>query len=286
MGLLFLKQVKKNKLFFLLFSFYILSSCDSLFFQPSRFLYLEPRLVGFQQKLISFHGYKNHKLYGWFFKTTIKTKAKATLVVYHGNAQNISAFFPLFVWTLKHGYNVFLFDYSGYGGSEGTPSRTALIADSIAAYHWAKKNTTTPLVLVGQSLGSAIITASLPQIKDKKAIGAVILDSGFVTYRQAANDVLAKHWFTWALQPLTYLLISNEYSPKDLFEKISPIPLLIIHGTKDSVIPFARGQKIFELAKQPKTFIQATGIDHIQAFKNPIYQKKILAFLKQTLPAM
>jgi uncharacterized protein len=76
---------------------------------------------------------------------------------------------------------------------------------------------------------------------------------------------LADHWLTFIIQPLAYVLISDRYAPEGVLAEISPVPLLVIHGDRDQIVPVHHGQRIYDRAKAPKWFWKLEGVGHIQA---------------------
>jgi len=207
-------------------------------------------------------------LHGWHFINSLNPKKpKAVIVFFHGNAQNISSHYLTLLWVLKHGYDFFIFDYQGYGQSAGEPTPKGTIKDGKAALIWTRDHFPgTPMVVFAQSLGGAIGLRSVGEIGSQLPIKLMVADSTFYSYKVVARRVLAKHWLTWILQPFTYLVLSDTYAPEDYIEKIAPIPILVIHGDKDQVVPFEMGEKVFALAKEPKEFWAVPGGLHTDVF--------------------
>lgn len=268
-----------------------LSSCSSVFYQPSRHTYIDPQRAGLAHEDIWFTASDGVKLHGWYFPAKLKAgeKAKGTIVQFHGNAQNISAHFASLVWVIEAGYNFFTFDYRTYGRSEGDKaSQEAVNLDAVAAIHEIhKKNTAIEgkrdLVLYGQSLGGAVLLRALEDIPDHSRIRAVVIEGSFHSYQSIARGKLAQIWLTFLFQPLAWILISDSYSPEDSIPKISPLPLLVIHGDDDQVIPYSYGQKIFQLAREPKTFWTVPHGQHIDSMfrEKGKYRKQFLEYLTE-----
>lgn len=226
------------------------------------------------------------KLAGWFFKAR-KGGHKGTIVQFHGNAQNMTAHFASLVWVIDEGYDFFAFDYRGYGISEGKPNQEGTNRDALAAIQYVlNREKADDVVLYGQSLGGAILLRAYGDVsaEDRSRIRAVVIESSFYNYHEIARDVMSRSWLLFPFQPLAYLLVSNAYSPEDWIAKVSPTPLLVIHGDQDQVIPLKFGQKIFELAKEPKQFVLVPGGHHINAMMidDGEYRKKLLSFLRET----
>ncbi len=94
---------------------------------------------------------------------------------------------------------------------------------------------------------------------------------------------MADHWLTFIIQPLAYVLISDRYAPEHVLAEISPVPLLVIHGDRDQIVPVHHGQRIYDRAKAPKWFWKLEGVGHIQAMapRSGQYRQALLDFLDQ-----
>jgi len=169
-------------------------------------------------------------------------------------------------WLALEGYDVFAFDYRGYGGSGGTKSVPGSVADGAAALAYARQKAPgLPVVVIGQSLGGALALASLDR-DGGKGVRAMVLDSTFSSYRRVARLKLAPHWQTWALQWLPYVLISDRYAPAKLILRRPSVPLLQLHASGDPIVPYAEGRRLYGLAPGPKGFWDVPGNGHTEAF--------------------
>ncbi len=229
------------------------------------------------------------RLHGWYFSNRERRPPKAFLVFFHGNAENLTSHFIALTFLLEEGYDFFIFDYRGYGESEGKPDPEGTVMDGKAALRWAHaraaqfKEPQPPLVVFAQSLGGAIALRSIIDLGGSVPIRWVVADSTFASYRAAAASVMSNSWVTWPFQPLACLLMSDRYAPGDKVTQISPVPLLVIHGDKDPVIDISLGRKLFEKAKEPKEFWLVEGGGHTDAFMraSPTYRQKFIARLNE-----
>lgn len=168
----------------------------------------------------------------------------------------------------KRGYGVLAFSYRGYPGSTGSPSEVGLIKDAEAAYRWLNTRIETDQIVIhGQSLGSGVAVA----IAARVAARALILETPFT----AAVDLAAE---TYPLFPVR-LLMKDKFLSRQRIQAVT-MPLLIVHGTKDSVIPFSHGRQLFRLAPEPKTFVTMEGSDHSTLTRDGMYPH-IWKFLEQ-----
>ena len=149
-------------------SLFGLSSCaQQAFYYPDHADYGTPAQAGLQHEDIFFQSEDGTRLHGWFIPAQNAgglIPARATIIHFHGNAQNLSAHKEAVQWLPAHGYNVFLFDYRGYGLSEGRPNQAGLFADSNAALNYVRSRPDVDknrLLIFGQSLGGTNAIAAV-----------------------------------------------------------------------------------------------------------------------------
>lgn len=172
--------------------------------------------------------------------------AKFTLLVSHGNAEDLGDD-KYWLDSLRHaGFSVFAYDYEGYGTSEGKPSEKACYEDVAAAYDFLAVNLQTPpdkIIIFGRSVGSG----PAAYIAAKRPSAGVVLQSPFVS----------------AFRVLTRVpLLPFDKFPNYKYVRHIHSPILIMHSRADSVIPFWHGQKLFDMANKPKHSFWAMNADH------------------------
>lgn len=190
-------------------------------------------------------------LHGWFFESD----SSRTVIYFHGNGGNISHIGWLGERLHSEGLNVLLFDYRGYGRSEGRiADEAALYADANAAYDYiVARQRTDPnaVVLYGQSLGTAAAT----ELASQRGCGALILESGL----SSASD-MAKSVFPW-LPRAFHRLGRNRFDSAAKLARID-CPVLITHGDPDPVIPAEQAHVLFAAAREPKELLIFPGAGH------------------------
>jgi uncharacterized protein len=259
---------------------------NGLFYHPNAVEYMLPSDSGLSYEDVTFESNDGTKLHGWFIPA--KDPAWATVIHFHGNAGNISGHLRFVNWLPYHGCNLLMFDYRGYGTSEGKPSRRGLFEDSMAALDYAlSRDDVDPerVVLLGQSLGGADAIAVASEAGDA-VVRAVVLDSAFYSYRSIVRDKIGElPVLGWFKSPLSYVMATNSFHSGRLIASLSPIPVMIIHGTDDQVVPYHHGQMLYEHAREPKTFLTVEGGKHVTALTvyGHIYQQQVLEFFKQAL---
>lgn len=206
------------------------------------------------------------ELISWSFEAN---DAKAVVVQFHGNGQNLSSHFRSLYWVLDHNMSLFAFDYPGYGGSEGSPNPKNTVEAGRQAILVAKQKWPhLPVIVVGQSLGGAVAMQTLIEADAelRSQIALVVIESSFDSYQKIGQAVLAKNWVTWPFQWLSYLLLSDQHAPYAKISKLAPLRLLIIHEDQDQVVPSWFAQRIFSQAAEPKAIHIFEGQSHLGSF--------------------
>ena len=215
---------------------------------PSRELTADPAAVGLAFRDVAFAAADGVKLHGWL----IPGRSPTTLLYSHGNGGNMAGRVTIARMLVDRlGVGVFMYDYRGYGRSEGAPSEAGLVSDALGARAALLREgvAADDIVYFGRSLGSAV-TVDLALAHPPRG---VVLESPFASVRAMANTVL----------PAAGYLFSTRW---DSLAKIGKLraPLLVLHGDADETIPYAQGQALFAAAPEPKTFFTIRGGRHYE----------------------
>lgn len=243
--------------------------CNHLLYYPTKTQYVNPTKIKSPPKEITVKMKTGEKVHGWLFKAINSTKPnldRPIILFFHGNAQNLTSHFLNLYWILEEGYDFLIFDYPGYGASEGSPTQSNTVKSGHIFYNWLKKNKYRNIIIFGQSLGGSIALQVSQQLVPDDDLCLVVVESTFASYQSVANSVLAQNWITWPFQWLAYLLFSDDEAPKKNISKISPVPLVVIHGTEDRIVPYELGQVIFSKAISPKEFWTVNEGKHMDTF--------------------
>ena len=152
--------------------------CNGLFYYPSARQYSKPADLRVPVEEVEFKSADGTALYGWLLRPPGEKEALGTVVHFHGNAQNMTSHVHFVDWLAERGYNVFVFDYRGYGRSGGRAKRSGIIADSRAALDYMrgrKDIDSSRLLVLGQSLGGASLSIVL---RDNRRYGGYIVHIG------------------------------------------------------------------------------------------------------------
>jgi uncharacterized protein len=262
-----------------------LGGCTGLIFQPMRELVLTPDQIGLDYQEVDFAAADGVRLHGWYLPAS--APRRGSILFLHGNAQNISTHIASVAWLPAQGFDVLLFDYRGYGRSGSSPSLPGLHLDFEAALETllARPGTDPDRVVVfGQSLGGSLAITALAASPRREQVQALIVEGAFTSYRALAREKLAGLWLSWPFQVPLGLTIDDRYRPVDVIGELAPLPLLIVHGEDDQVVPREHATALYEAARPPKTLWLVPGAGHIAAFAAPANRNELVDYLTRTLP--
>ncbi len=215
-------------------------------YYPERVLSAEPGSIGLQFESFSFKTADGVNLFGWFIPSQ---SARGVLLFFHGNAGNISHRLESIQIFHQLGLDVFIFDYRGYGHSEGKPTEQGTYKDAEAAWRYLieeRQVSPNEVSVFGRSLGGAVAS----WLVQSHTPGALILESTFTSL----PDIAATLYPYLPVRPL----LRFEYNTAAYLSKID-CPVLIVHSRDDEIMPFSHGRRLFEMAKEPKKFLEITG---------------------------
>jgi fermentation-respiration switch protein FrsA (DUF1100 family) len=223
---------------------------NSLIFFPAKYPagWWHPPGVSFEEA--EFQAADGTRLHGWYFEVG---KPQAVILFCHGNGGNLTHRIDVIEELPRHvNASLLLFDYRGYGKSEGSPDEAGVLADARAARAWLAKRAGVKerdIVLWGESIGGAVAV----DLAAKDGARALILEDAFTSLPDAAA-------YHYPLLPVRLLM-------KSQFNSLASIgkyhgPLLMAHGDADSIVPYSFGQQLFAAANEPKRFLTQHGADH------------------------
>lgn len=270
--------------YLILLTLVTLTGCTHLVFQPMRQHVLDPAQIKLKAEDQWIKTSDGITLHGWWLPH--QGKEQGTILLLHGNAENISTHIGSVWWLPQYGYNVLLFDYRGYGRSEGEPSLAGIHLDMASALESLFKRQdidTHSIVVLGQSMGGATAITGLAESPYRDQVRGLVVEGTFTSYRRLTRELLDRSWLTWLFQwPLSFT-IDDSYRPIDSIRKLDSIPVLIIHSRDDEVIPFHHGEELYAAATGRKTLWALDHVRHIAAFTEEANRQRLLVYLKEIL---
>jgi uncharacterized protein len=208
------------------------------------------------------------------------------ILYFHGNEGNLDAFYPRLLHLCNHGYTLMMVDYRGYGRSAGAPSEDGLYLDARAALEvFLAQPGVNPdkVVLYGLSLGGAVAVELAREVAAGQLPGAhlsaLVLDSAFSSIQDLVNTATLLNIPAGNITDLEFDNLSK-------IDKIGGIPLLMMHGGQDSVVPVRLSEKLFDRALAPKRHVLFPGADHarMETTDLPLFDGSLGDFLTEFVP--
>lgn len=242
-----------------------------LVYFPDKQLSNTPGALGLEYTSTSIPTSDGETLHGWWVPVA---DAKGTVLLFHGNAGNISHRINYLTMFSKLGYNTLLLDYRGYGQSSGKPSESGTYLDAQAAWRYlteTKGIAPERIVLFGESLGGAI--AAWLAVKEKP--GLLVLASAFTSVPELAAEF-------YPFLPVRWISQFNYNTLKTL--QAVHCPVFIAHSPQDDIVPFHHGQRLFQAAHEPKQFLELEGSHNTGfIFMQPVWKKALGIFMDEQL---
>jgi uncharacterized protein len=231
---------------YVLVSLMLLLLQSRLIFFPTREIEATPAEAGLAYEDVWLTTDDGVRLHGWWVPAP---RARGTVLFFHGNAGNISHRIGSVATFHRLGYNTLIFDYRGYGHSDGQPSEAGTYRDADAAWqHLVAERAIAPreIVLFGRSLGGAVAAA----LAERQTPAAVILESTFASVPALGAELYPFLPVRW-LARIRY----------DTLARMPGItaPVLVVHSPDDDIIPFHHGRRLWEAAREPKEFLEISG---------------------------
>ncbi|MEP3048540.1 MAG: alpha/beta fold hydrolase [Roseibium sp.] len=198
--------------------------------------------------------------------TAKATKPDAPTVLYfHGNSKNVSSRWERFKQIVDSGYGLYAPSYRGYAGSGGEPSESGFISDAIEHFDYLRSNNAS-IIVHGESLGTGVATALAVERPDTSLL---VLEAPYTALLDMASAS-----YPWL--PVS-MLMKDPMLTRERIQDIT-MPVLILHGTTDRVIPVEHGRRVFDAANDPKGLVIIDGIGHSDLWKNGLWEEVMAAY--------
>jgi fermentation-respiration switch protein FrsA (DUF1100 family) len=210
------------------------------------------------------------KLIAWYLPAKA---AKPTLLYFTGNSGNVADRAGKIRTIASSGYGVFMLNYRRYGGSEGRPSEARNASDAVSAYDCLRGQGVAPsdIVAYGESLGTAVAT----RLSLQREVEALILEAPFTSTVDVGK-------LMWKGFPLGIIMV-DQYRTIDRIGQVK-VPLFIVHGARDAIIPLDQARHVFHAANEPKSLVVVSQAGHNDLFERGAFEK-VHGFLENLRPA-
>ncbi len=251
---------------YLILLIFIYLNQRNLLYLPSENNYLDDP-INFDYKEFFIEVESDIKIKSWLIRKDLK-KYK-TLLFFHGNAGNLFNRSYKLNRLNELNLNVLIISWRGFSGNSGEPTEANLYADAKKAVKWLNEKgvKSENIILYGESLGTGVAV----EIGQNNKFNSIILESPYTSMYKAAK-------IYYPYLPVKFLL-KDKYDSEKKIKNIK-IPVLIMHGKKDQIIPFNMGKKLFEIANSPKFFLQIDEDDHMLTFNDKLLSE-IKNFIEQ-----
>ena len=245
---------------------------SSMIFFPNATLSQTPAEWGLAYEDVFLDSDDGIRLHGWYIP---RHGSKQTLLFFHGNAGNISHRRTSVEIFHRLGLNVFIVDYRGYGKSQGKPDEKGLYTDARMAWRYLTHERgfdPEDIILFGRSLGGVVASKLGMEVHS----AGLILESTFSS---------ARDWAATAFPILSRLIFMRfDFNTTAYIKRVS-YPVLVLHSPDDEIIPLRLGEKVFQAANEPKSFVKMRG-DHNNGFlmNQPEYERALDAFINSLKP--
>jgi len=245
---------------------------NRLLFMPSSEVLQTPQEAGLTAEDLWITTEDGVRIHGWHYPNE---SAELVVIVSHGNAGNISGRIGIAETLLNSGAAVVMYDYRGYGQSEGNPTESGLYKDIEAVVHHLineKDYNENDMVMYGRSLGGAIAAYAATKFN----LRGLVLDSSFRNLRAMIRDVY----------PFVPTALARYQFPTDEYlMQLEGLPIMIMHSPDDEIVSYQQGRALYELIDQPKMFVDLRGghNDNFFTSREIVYRSSV-SYTHLTLP--
>lgn len=254
---------------------FLMFSEKRLIYYPETAVEITPRALGLPFEEVTLDVEPGVRLHGWFIKAA-KEPSRATILFSHGNAGNIADRLDRVRSFRDLAADFFLYDYRGFGRSTGEPDEEGTYRDGRAAYDYLVKTRgidPAHLILMAESLGCAVST----QLAVERKAAGLVLEAPFASIPLMASAI-------YPFLPARFF-VRTRYDNLGKIPRLK-MPLLLVQGSRDEVIPVAQGKMLFEAAPEPKRFLSIEGAHHndVYVMGGEGYRRVLAEFIAKAVP--
>lgn len=216
-------------------------------------------------------------LHGLLIRTS--RPRKGTVIFFHGYTEKMDDRIASVLWLKDAGYDIFAVDYRGSGRSGGAEPLKGIYIDTEAAIETVFNITGVkgdPVFVLGQGLGGAASVYAVANSPYKEYISGLIIDSSFASYPALPVERLKDPGVS---PDMPAGLVDGSYDPARWIHDVSPVPVIIVHGEADTVVPLGNGLELYDKAARPKVLLIADGKGHGQALTDMDIRRRLASYL-------
>jgi fermentation-respiration switch protein FrsA (DUF1100 family) len=256
---------------------------ESQFYRPSTRDYGQHTKLKLTPEDLFFKSKDGTRLHGWFIPA--KDKAIGTVIHLHGSDRNITHTLGNSHWLTGHGFNLYVFDYRGYGRSAGQPTRQGVVEDAVAAIDYVRLRPDVDadrILLWGQSMGGQLAIVAADRA-GQEGIQAVVADATYASHKHHVKDKLAQMGPLWLVQWAIWFVTSDAHAARGVVGRLTPTRILLVHGTADTVVQPYHSNWLFQAAGEPKALWRVPSFGHLKVFQDSRYREKLVQFFREAL---
>ena len=243
-----------------------LSGCSkNSIFPTDTKVYDTPENYTYDYEEFYFKSSQESMLRGWLFRS--QGPSQGVVVVTNGMIFNMSSRFKEWTWVLEKGYDLFIFDYRGYGESMGEIDMFGFVDDVTSAIEYTHTlNEDLPMVVVGQSMGGSFVIDAVAK-KPYPYIKLLVIDSTMTGFAAAGEELAKQHVLLWPLIWVPSVITPEGVDSIDFVDK-TEVPTLFMVGLADTIIPPSHSAELFVKANEPKALWIVEAAEHVECIDN------------------
>ncbi len=253
-------------LFLFITAILFFSGCSkNAIFPTDTKVYDSPVNYDYSYEEFYFESSQEAMLRGWLFRA--KGPSQGMIVVANGMAFNMSSRFTEWTWILEKGYDLFIFDYRGYGESMGEVDMFGFVDDVTSAIEYAHTlNEDLPMVVVGQSMGGSFVIDAVAK-KSYPYVKLLVIDSTMTGFAAVGEELAKQYVLLWPLIWVPEVITPEGVDSIDFVDKTETSTLFMV-GLNDTIIPPEHSADLFVKAKEPKALWVVEKADHVECIHN------------------
>jgi len=262
-------------LFFLLLLLFSGCSKNAIFPTDTK-VYDSPENYTYSYEEFYFKSSQEAMLRGWLFRA--KGPSQGMIVVANGMIFNMSSRFTEWTWVLEKGYDLFIFDYRGYGESMGEVDMFGFVDDVTSAIEYAHSlDMALPMVVVGQSMGGSFVIDAVAK-KSYPYVKLLVIDSTMTGFAAAGEELAKQHVLLWPLVWVLALVTLEGVDSIDFVDQTAT-PTLFTVGLSDTIIPPSHSAELFVKANEPKALWIVEAAEHVKCIDNEVLKNDLAVVL-------